>query len=190
MKHREWTSLKYMNPTELLLGMDKIFDDCGIKKYSHSSDVLRDRRVKHIADDRRCAIFCHGAGQALGTKILFAAFESADYDYVGAYEHEGVIHHFPIQLKEFVPDRINSSTSLQCEISKLRKYADAQDLVVVMHINRTAFIRPEELDTSGLEVKEIWLFGQMESDAGAWLLFGNLMATEPRAYIFGLPAVN
>lgn len=113
MKNPAWASLKYMNPTKLLLGMDKMFDESGIKKYRNASDILLARPVRDIAEDRRCAIFCHGAGQVLGTQILFAPLESADYDYVGAYRRNGAVHTFPIQLKQLVPDRLNSSTSLQ-----------------------------------------------------------------------------
>ena len=188
MKNPEWGSLKYMNPTKLLVGMDKMLDDFGIKKYKHASDILLDRRVRDVAEDRRCAIFCHGAGRALGTEILFAAHESADYDYVGAYKHDGAVLTFPIQLKQLVPDRLNPSTSLQREISKLSKYVDAQDLVVAIHVNRKVHIKPQELDTSGVKVKEVWLYGQLQNDATTWLLFGNLMTAEPNAYTFQLPA--
>ena len=188
MKNSAWASLKYMNPTKLLLGMDKMFDDSGIKKYKHATDILLDRRVRDIAEDRRCAIFCHGAGQALGTEILFAPYESADYDYVGAYKHNGSVLTFPIQLKQLVPDRLNASTSLQREISKLSKYTDAQDLVVAIHVNRKVHIKPQELDTSGLKVKEIWLYGHLQDDTNTWLLLGNLMAAQANAYTFQLPA--
>ena len=188
MKNPAWGKLKYMNPTKLLLGMDKMLDDSGIKKYKHASDILLDRRIRDVAEDRRCAIFCHGAGQALGTEILFAAHESADYDYVGAYKHNGAVVTFPIQLKQLVPDRLNSATSLQREISKLSKYVDAHDLVVAIHINRKVHVKPQEMDTSGVKVKEIWLYGQLQSDPTSWLLFGNLMAATPNAYTFQLPA--
>ncbi len=188
MKNSAWASLKYMNPTELLLGMDRMFDDSGIKKYKNASDILLNRRIRDIAEDRRCAIFCHGAGQALGAEILFAAHESADYDYVGAYKKNGALFTFPIQLKQLVPDRLNPSTSLQSEIDKLSKYADAQDLVVAIHINRKVHFKPQDLNTSELKVKEIWLYGQLQNDASRWLLFGNLMAEKPSEYTFQLPA--
>lgn len=188
MKNYAWANLKYMNPTKLLLGMDKMFNDSGIKKYEHASDILLDRRVRDIAEDRRCAIFCHGAGQALGTEILFASHESADYDYVGAYKHNGSILTFPIQLKQLVPDRLNPFTSLQRELDKLSKYTDAQDLVVAIHINRKVHIKAQDLNTSELKIKEVWLYGQLQSDANTWLLLGNLMARTPNAYTFQLPA--
>lgn len=187
MRDPAWAKLKYINSTKLLLGMDKIFDASGLKKHRHASDILLDRRIRDIAEDRRCAIFCHGAGQALGTEILFSPYEHADYDYVGAFKHNGRIHTFPIQLKQLVPDRLNPITSLQREISKLVKYADAENLVVAFHINRKIHMIPQELDVSNLKVKELWLYGCLQDQANCWLLFGNLMSASPHAYTFQLP---
>ena len=110
MKKSEWASLKFIDPTKFLIGLDKLFDSSGIRKYKNPSDLLLDRRVREIVEDQRCAIFCHGVGQALGTKILFSPYESADYDYVGAYQHNGLVRMFHIQWKQVVPDRLNSST--------------------------------------------------------------------------------
>src|SRR5690606_35509779 len=131
------------------VGMDKMFDASGITKYAHASDILLDRRVRDVSEDRRCAIFSHGAGQALGTKILFASCENSDYDYVGAYEHKGAMLAFPIQLKQLVADRLNPSTSLQNEITKLKKYSGANDLVVAIHVNLKIHFKPQDLDVSG-----------------------------------------
>ena len=189
MQDSGWSKLSYYNPTKMLVGLDELFDSSGIKKYKHPADILLNRRVRDISEDRRCAIFCHGAGQVLGKKILFASHEKSDYDYVGAYEHEGAILRFPIQLKQLVPDRLNPSTDLQAEIDKLKKYSGFSDLVVAIHINRKIHIKPLGLDISGLKIKEIWLFGQFAQNNQDWLLFGNLMTANPNAYTFQLPAV-
>jgi len=187
MKNSAWTSLTYMNPEELLLRTDKILDDSGIKKYKNFSDILLNRRTRNMLEDRRCATFCHGLGQILDKKILFANYESADHDYIGAYKNNGELHTFPIQLKQLVPDRLNPSTSLQNEISKLKKYTDAQDLVVAIHVNRGVHIKPNELDFSEVTAKEVWIFGQLKNDVKTWLLFGNLMTCKPNSYTFQLP---
>ena len=189
MQDSRWATLSYSNPTKMLLGLDELFDSAGIKKYANPGDLLLNRRVRHVAEDRRCAIFLHGAGQALRKKILFAAQESSDYDYVGAYEHNGAIHRFPIQLKQLVPDRLNSSTDLQAELDKLKKYSGLADLVVAIHINRKMHLKPQDLNIAGLKIKEIWLYGQLGKGSRDWLLFGNLMAGTQNAYTFQLPAV-
>lgn len=98
MQDPEWSKLSYNNPTKMLVGLDQLFESTGIKKYKNASDILLNRKVRAISEDQRCAIFCHGAGQVLSKKILFAAHESSDYDYIGAYEHNGIVHRFPIQL--------------------------------------------------------------------------------------------
>lgn len=187
MKKYAWSKLKYMNPTEYLLGIDKVFNDSGIKKYKNASDILLDRHIRDVAEDRRCAIFCHGAGQALGAEIVFSSYENADYDYVGAYKKDGRFHPFPIQLKQVVPDRLNSSTSLQKEIDKLSKYVDSEDLTVAIHVNRKIHIKPLELGVTDVKVKEIWLFAKLYNESNTWILYGNLMAANSDVYAFQLP---
>lgn len=173
----------------MLVGLDDLFESVGIKKYKHPADILLTRRLRHISEARRCAIFLHGVGQALNKKILFATNENADYDYVGAYEQNGAISRFPIQLKQLVPDRLNPSTDLQAEIDKLKKYSGSSDLVVAIHINRNMHLKSQDLDVSKLKIKEIWLFGQLGPGSKTWLLFGNLMSVNPNAYTFQLLGV-
>lgn len=188
MQDPHWATLTYNNPTKVLIGLGRLFDAPGIKKYKHAADILlKPRPLRHISEDRRCAIFLHGAGQALGRKILFASYEKSDYDYIGAYEQNGIVCRFPIQLKQFVPDRLNSSTNLQIEIDKLKKYGTSSQLVVAIHINRKMNLRPQDLNVSGLKVKEIWLFGQNDRCRRTWLLFGNLKSANLRAYKFNVP---
>lgn len=176
-----------MDPSKLLIGLDKLFDLSGIKKYPHPGDILLTRRVRNISEDRRCAIFCHAMGQVLGKKILFASCENSDYDYVGAYAHRGSTYKFPIQLKQLVPDRLNPTTSLKDEICKLKKYVNGQDLVVAIHINRKVNFRPHSLEVSRLNIKEIWLYGRHRDNS--WILYGNLMREDANAYRFQLPVV-
>ena len=120
--------------------------------------------------------------------MLFSDYESSDYDYVGIYENNGAMQAFPIQLKQLVPDRLNPSTTLQAEIDKLKKYSGSSDLVVAIHVNREIHLKPQDIDIQGLKIKEIWLFGQLDLDSLDWVLIGNLMTTNPIAYIFQLPA--
>jgi hypothetical protein len=188
MSDPSWSKLSYYNPSKMLVELDALFDSSGIKKYKNASDILLKRAVRDIAEDRRCAIFCHGAGQALGRQILFAPHESSDYDYVGAFQHDGAIAKFPIQLKQLVPGRLNPSTDLQAEIDKLKKYSGTSDLVVAIHINRKIHLKPQNLEVSDLKIKELWLFGQLGLGNQDWLLFGNLMGNNPNAYTFQLPA--
>ncbi|MGR4874453.1 hypothetical protein [Pseudoxanthomonas sp. LARHCG66] len=187
MTRPEWKDLKFLNPTQLLLGLDSLFADAGLHKYRNPADLLQHRDVREIAEDRRCAIFCHGASQALGTKILFAPFESSDYDYVGAFSYGGRVHQFPIQLKQVAPSRLNPRSTISKEIAKLRKYVDSHDLIVAMHINQSVHLKPSDIDVSGLHIKELWLFSKLSSDPKQWLLLGNLMGANPIAYSFQLP---
>ena len=155
-----WDTLSYWNPAKVLKRLDGLFDSVGLRKYRHPGDLLLSRRVRPIAEDRRCALFLFGAGRVLRRRILISTFENRDYDYVGAYELNGTVRRFPIQLKQLVPNRLNAATNLQREVEKLKKYGTSPDLIVAMHINRQMHLQPQYLDLSGVKVKELWLFGQ------------------------------
>jgi hypothetical protein len=175
MTTREFQKLEYMNSEKFLVGLKQIYADLPMERMPRDFASLRRRDVRHIGEARRCALFCYGVGQLLGVKILFADHESKDYDYVGAYVHNGKLSYVPIQMKEFVPVGINPKAQLQAEINKLRKYQDSSDLVVAMHINRKGFFRLSELDFTGLPIKELWFFGAKEDSAENWLVIGNLL---------------
>jgi hypothetical protein len=185
MQDPRWDVLSYWNPAKVLRGLDRLFDSVGLRRFRHPGDLLLSRQVRQIAEDRRCALFLFGAGQVLRRRILFAPCECRDYDYVGAYEINGRVYRFPIQLKQLVPNRLNASTDLQREVAKLKKYGTSPDLVVAIHINRQIHLQPQLLDLSGVKVKELWLFGQFGARKRTWLLIGNLMSA-PRAYFFDL----
>lgn len=186
MTAREWQKLEFMNSEKFLIGLKQIYDDLPMDRMPRDFASLRRRDVRHIGEARRCALFCYGVGQ-LRVKILFADYESKDYDYVGAYVHAGKLSYVPIQMKEFVPVGINPKTQLQTEIDKLRKYQDSSDLVVAMHINRKCFFRLSELDFTGLPIKELWFFGAKEDSAEDWLVIGNLLKQNPVWHEFRYP---
>jgi hypothetical protein len=173
----DWETLTYWSPTKVLVGSEGLFNAVCIRKYKHPADLLLARPVRHIAENRRCAIFLHGASQALNKKILFAPYEKRDYDYVAAYEHNGSICRFPIQLKQLVPSRLNAKTDLQAELNKLAKYGRAPALVVAIHVNRRKFLMPQNLDVSKAHVKD------------TWILIGNLK-TRWHRYEFRVPALS
>ena len=112
MSESQWKSLTYYNPTKVLTGLDELFTRVGIRKYRNPGDILlKQRRLRPMSELRRCALFLHGASQALGRQILFAEHESSDYDYVATYEVNGRRHWFPVQLKQLVPSRLNPTTT-------------------------------------------------------------------------------
>jgi hypothetical protein len=187
MSVREWGKLKYMNPEKFLVGLDELYASLPMQRVSRDIASLRRRGVRQIGEARRCAIFCYGISQYLGTKILFADHENADYDYVVSYVHDGVVVYVPLQMKEFVPQSINPGAELQTEIDKLRKYKDSADLVVAMHLNRTGIIQLSKLNLSALPIKELWFFGAKDASAKEWVVIGNLLNINATWHEFSYP---
>ena len=114
-------------------------------------------------------------GQRLGKEIWVAHQEDGDYDAVAAYRDVEGIHYTPIQLKELVPEHLNPAATLQSELTKLRKYRDSRDLAVAFMVNRLTRIVPAELDVTGIEVGEVWLYGAIDEDQVSWMLLGDIL---------------
>jgi hypothetical protein len=87
-------------------------------------------------------------------------------------------------LKEWVPDVLNPSATLQGELDKLSKYADSCDLVVAFHLNRNATVDPSELIFSNLVIGALWLYGATDAAQEKWRIIGNLMRPGARNYEF------
>lgn len=176
----------FLNPELFLVKFRELYDSLPMTRMPRDLASLRAREVRHMGEARRCALFCYGVGQLLGVKILFADYESSDYDYVAAYERDGAVVYVPVQMKEFVPVSVNPNADLQREINKLRKYCNSPDLVVAIHLNRTGFVRLSELDLSGLPIKELWFFGAKDAQDD-WMVLGNLLKSDARWHDFRYP---
>ncbi len=188
MKNPRWKSLKFINPEKFLRGIQAPQSELDGQSIYGVSSQLRDRRVRSIEEDRRCAAFCYGFGAVTGKRVLFSDFESSDYDYVLSAEHEGHAHFIPLQMKQLVPEWRSATTSLQLEIDKLAKYRTSSDLVVAIHVNRRVNIQIEKLDLSSLNINELWLFGVLDQKYQEWLLLGDIKKPTYGAYRYKLPA--
>ena len=80
--------------------------------------------------------------QMVGAPVWFAQAEASDYDVIARYDRDNVTHYAPVQLKEFVPERVNATAELQAELNKIAKYTDSAELVVAFHFNRDATFHP------------------------------------------------
>jgi hypothetical protein len=117
-------------------------------------------------------------------------FERSDYDFVATYDRDGIQHFAPVQLKELVPPETIPAgpvPQLQDEISKLKKYADAEDLVVAFHINRNVTIDPRNIIFPTLKLGALWLFGGIDPAQRQWMLMGNLLQPDPVVTFFDHP---
>lgn len=187
MHLKEWQKLKYYNPKGVLMALREFASTHRIDKMPYAVASLRTNQLKIYREGRQCALFCYGMSKFLGVEIFFAFNEKSDTDFVGRFETLDEVHFVPIQVKELVPDRVNSSVEIQDEINKLSKYADSPDLVVAFHLNRNVRIVLSKIDFSRVPVKELWFFGGTTPDGEDWILIGNLLSPNARYFNFKYP---
>ncbi len=187
MSVREWTRLSYHDPEKILLDLRKIALTQPLNELPYEVSSLRTRELRRYGEGRQCALFCYFIGKALGINVKFAEFEKSDYDCVAYFEKDGVNNFLPIQMKELVPKKVNSSASLQVLINSLVKYTDSKDLVVAVHLNQCGAIRVSELSFPALNIGALWFFGANGSDQSIWTIIGNVLKPNARFYKFRYP---
>lgn len=136
---------------------------------------LRTQSLSYHRQRREAALFCHGIGSAMGAKVSYAFAESQDYDLVARWQRDDSRVFTPVQLKEFVPDELNSRGSLSRVLDSLAKYVDSKDLVDAIHVNRQMRVDFDHLTSLALPVAQIWLFGAVWPDQSKWMVYGNLL---------------
>ncbi|MBL0085146.1 MAG: hypothetical protein IPP44_00270 [Ideonella sp.] len=135
---REWTHYEYKDARSVLVGLRDIQRTLPLDELEYKVASLRSRELRPYLEGRQAALFCYGMGQALGTEVSFAQVEREDYDIVTRRLVGDELVYTPVQLKEWVPVRVNEQSSLQHEIDKLQKYVDSGSLVVAFCLNREA----------------------------------------------------
>jgi hypothetical protein len=184
---REWLQYNYLDPEKILVGLREIAQSYPLHELRYHARTLRTRALRKYGEGRQAALFCYGMGRRLGTPVSFAQVERQDYDIIAAYELDGDVNFVPVQLKEWAPDILPSPTTLQAELDKLSKYADASDLAVVFHLNRGTTIKLSEL-TFPKTIGELWFVGCTEPSQNHWTLIGDLLK-DPLASDFTHPDV-
>lgn len=184
---RDWTRLKYHDPKEILLGLRDIAIKFPLSEMPYKVASLRTRELRQYGESRQCALFCYGMSKFLGTKILYAQYEASDYDFVAVREVDDILQYTPIQMKEIVPDTVNTKSTLDSEISKLCKYVDSKNLVVGIHVNRAGKLDLKNINIPKLNIAELWFFAAADENQSKWYLFGNMLKENPRYLEFDYP---
>jgi len=173
-----WKKLKYHDPEKVLIEFRKVEYYISNKNIDEKLRTLRTNKLKHHREGREAAIFCHGLSKSvINTKVRFALYESADYDFIARWVDGDTLVYTPVQLKEIVPKGINPAACLNDEINKLTKYKDSKCLVVAIHLNQTGRFNFEELYIPKLEIAELWIYGALKQDQSEWFLYGNALMT-------------
>ncbi|HET6805959.1 MAG TPA: hypothetical protein VFH59_11020 [Frateuria sp.] len=186
MRVRRWSRLTYHDSRKILAELGKISNKVAASSLPYRVASLRTNALKTSREGRQCALFCFGMSTRLGTDVAFAFAEEDDLDFVARYTLADVTHYVPLQMKEFAPDFVAPSASIQQEVDKLAKYADSSDLVVAFHINRDVRLEPASLDLSQVKVAELWFVGYLGHGEN-WLLLGNLLSPTSHPSVFEYP---
>jgi len=184
IKVRTWERLKYLNPKDILIELREIDKTHPLNEMPYDVSTLRSPALKQHGQSRQCALFCYGMSQAFNITMNYADSEDSDYDFISYTEEHNLF--IPIQMKEFVPEKVNSKTELEIEIAKLGKYVDSSDLCVAMYINRVSSIDFSKLKVPDLNIGELWFFGAGDPSQSTWKLIGNVLE-QAEIYTFEYP---
>jgi hypothetical protein len=149
---------------------------------------LRTNALREWREARLGCLFCHGMTERLGHKIVLSKGEFEDADCVASWKIDDEVHFAPIQVKEVVPAQRNPYASLNEVIASLSKYQGAEDLTVLIHVNRVARFNVNDVAIpSGLRIAALWVLACSDPTQSKWWLCGNFLET-PEGTEFEYPA--
>lgn len=190
MKINEWNKLFYQESRKVLIQLRDIQECVSRSNLPQNVKNLRTKEQRKYLEWRQAALFCYGIGSVvLKTPVFHSISEASDYDCVALWNSGEEQIFTPIQLKELVPEALNSKTNLSKELEKLKKYVSSEDLVIALHVNRISCMDFFEIQIPDLKVAEVWLYGGLTPDQNLWFLYGNLLK-EPQYYEFVYPKVD
>lgn len=151
--------------------------------------AMRTNDLKIQREQREAALFCLGMSERLGHKVYFSAQEDQDYDFVARWMIGEVPHYAQVQLKEVVPVKMNSRSSIEGIVESLGRLADSNGLTVAIHLNRECRFEPSLLKVpEKLKIASLWVFGSTTADQSCWTLWGNFTENAPFWNQFSYPA--
>jgi hypothetical protein len=184
---RAWRQLKYHDPEPVLRKLREVEFRVLDANLPPNVRHLRTNELKSLRESRDAALFTLGIAEALGTKVLLAPVEAADYDFVTAWGEGDTLHFCPVQLKEWVPEELNPTVGLPDLFASIaRSYPTSSETVVAVHVNRVGTLDVPSLEIPPLPVAELWLFGAVREDQSEWVIVGDLLG-EPRQHSFRYP---
>lgn len=173
---RSFSRLAYEDPLALLRAARRQTETFATDTLTSDVRLLRTAEGKTARERREAAMFCHLLGQRLGVRILMAAEEAQDYDFVASWPVGEADKFLPVQLKELPGEDVNATVDLQQVLARLtNKY---RDRVVAVHLNRRLTIDPIQASIpSNLDVGGLWFFGAIAPDLHTWGLWGDFVST-------------
>ena len=185
---RKLKALKWVDPRRVLIDLRRVEERLP-ERMNEKVRRLRTNELKEWREARYAALFAYGIGQrVLERPTLVAKVEDLDFDFVMRWGDVGADCFYPVQLKELPPDDLNPNVALEQILGKLHKYSGAEDLSVVVLINRRMRFeyRPWDSDQRP-NIKELWYFGCTSQNQSKWFLYGSVLEAAPRYYDFDYP---
>jgi hypothetical protein len=185
---RAWLHLNYVDPAQILSNLRRVSEAYPLHGYDYKVQSLRTHELRKAHESRQAALFAFGLGVALDAPVQYAQSEEQDYDAVVRYRLDSGVSYLPVQLKEWVPDFLNPSATLQTELDKLAKYVDSADLAVAFYLNRDATVKTLDLKLPRGSIGGLWFFGCVEPKLEKWFIFGNLLVPGATRHDFLYPS--
>jgi len=179
--------IAFKDPEKFLAGLRWVEENLPLHELPDKVRNLRTRSLRPILEMRQAALFSYEMSIAMGTKVVFALKEEADYDALCSFERQGERVFAPVQLKELVPERLNPESTLQRELDKLQKYSDSKELIVAYHLNRRFKFDVNKISPPQGVVAEIWIVAATTPDLNQWSLIGNILSDDCYTYKFEYP---
>jgi hypothetical protein len=175
VRAREFSKYNYKSPRGWLQALREIEPLVDRSSLPYKVRSLRTHRLRRWNETRQAALFAYGLSERMPQfQFDFACVERADYDAVIRC-HRGRRQFFmPIQLKEYVPEKINPKVTLGGLLESLScRYPVSSDLVVVIYLNRTFRLNLEPIYCPQLTLGGVYLIGGMRRNR--WILVGDLL---------------
>ncbi|MCJ7826239.1 hypothetical protein MUP56_01320 [Patescibacteria group bacterium] len=188
---KKFANLEYKNARSWLKSLSDIESKTAFFQMDPKVRTFRKNKLKKWKQSREVALFCEGISQRYkqSIDIAIAIEEDSDYDCIARWCDKDAVHFTPIQLKEFVPAKLNRELKLQDIISSLpAHYPDSKELTVAIYINRKVKINFNIIKIPrNLKIGELWFFGSVSQDRTKWFLYGDFLK-EPFITYFHYPA--
>lgn len=177
---RKLSKLDYREPTKFLIYLRQLEIEVALSQTPDSIRHLRTNGLKSMRELREAAIFCHMMGERIGTTVYLSPAEAEDYDFVTLHQLDGTTHYSKVQLKEVPSIDLPGSRSIDNLIATLRKYGNAPNLCVAVHLNRRLQIDPSEIvvPQEARGIGSLWMFGAIALDQSRWGLWGDLLENQ------------
>jgi len=184
---REWEQLQFNDPVFILKELRKLELQLERVPVAEKVRTLRTADLKTYREGRDAALFCLGMAEITGKQVYYALHESQDYDFVTLWQREDEWIYTPVQLKEVVPESLNSSASINSTLQKLCKYPGSDRTTAAVIVNREIRLEFSKIHVPEVQMGGIWIYGTLSPDQNKWFIYGDLQK-EPHRWEYAYPS--